>query len=335
MAPSRRLAALARHVAVPEPGDTRISVSATAGSLGVRGKTAFNSAEVLKAFASDPEWAGKPVWMLNLLRFTGEGAGASDYAEYAKGMMSDVFPRFGGRAVMSGYCRTVIGQRGYHQVSIVEYPSPQAFVQMVTSGAQASKNEPRLKGLEEQYLIPVQPGWFHIDRPAPAPAKTFTHFTVDNVWATPGGLVGASARGARVGETSSAREQAEAFVADTKLGDDKIVWHLNLLHFKPGGGEETYSKYAKAMGGKSGTLSLFGARSVMAAKCFRSLIGEVSFDQAIIVEYPCRDSYLSMSASEEYMRTAHFRHEGLQDTYIISCLPELVDKTPPSPASVS
>ena len=37
-------------------------------------------------------------------------------------------------------------------------------------------------GLEQQYLIPVKPGWFRIDDAAPAATQPFTAFTPDSVW---------------------------------------------------------------------------------------------------------------------------------------------------------
>ena len=41
----------------------------------------------------------------------------------------------------------------------------------------------------------------------------------------------------------------------------------------------------------------YGARSTLASPCFRSLIGDIDWDRAIIAEYPCRESYLTMGES--------------------------------------
>eukprot|EP00747_Dinoflagellata_sp_TGD_P209397 gnl/TRDRNA2_/TRDRNA2_82792_c0_seq1.p1 gnl/TRDRNA2_/TRDRNA2_82792_c0~~gnl/TRDRNA2_/TRDRNA2_82792_c0_seq1.p1 ORF type:complete len:330 (-),score=49.74 gnl/TRDRNA2_/TRDRNA2_82792_c0_seq1:101-1090(-) len=318
----RRLGIVARHIDV-DPVATTVDP-------GVPGKTSFNDTLRLKAFASDPEWMGKPFWMLNVLKFRDDGSDAARarYAAYSEAMRKEVLPQIGAAIVMSGYARTIIGKNVYHAVAIVEYPSPEAFLKMVTSGQQAQKNEARLEGLEEQLLIPLTAGWFYLHQPAPKPARPIHHFTAENVWTTPGGLVGSAARGARVGETSSTRAQALDFVSDLTLATGP-VWHLNLLHFVPDHGQATYRNYAKAMGSKAGILSLFGARSTLASRCHKSLIGDVDFDQAIFVEYPSRDAYLSMSASAEYLKTAHFRHEALQDTYIISCKPEVVEEGSP------
>ena len=66
--------------------------------------------------------------------------------------------------------------------------------------------------------------------------------------------------------TSSSKEQFESFLSDERLADTPL-WHLNLLAFREHGGEDEYSKsYARSMGGRSGLLSRFGARSTLAAQ---------------------------------------------------------------------
>jgi len=136
-------------------------------------------------------------------------------------------------------------------VAIVEYPSPAAFLEMMTSKENASKFKMRLQGLDAQYLIPMRPGWFHLDRAAAQSSNHIKSFDQDNVWTTKSGLVGGSAQGARVGrlqkmhcfkflisvvlligETSSTKEQALSFIKDTRLGAASPLWHLNLLNFK-------------------------------------------------------------------------------------------------------
>eukprot|EP00929_Paragymnodinium_shiwhaense_P065926 TRINITY_DN33029_c0_g1_i1.p1 TRINITY_DN33029_c0_g1~~TRINITY_DN33029_c0_g1_i1.p1 ORF type:complete len:350 (-),score=35.10 TRINITY_DN33029_c0_g1_i1:150-1121(-) len=313
----RRVTIFAQHL-VPA------QVSADGDDLaGVPGKT-LPKLDVLQEFVQDPEWANKPFWMLNVLNFKDEGK----YIEYGQ-MMAETFGKIGARLIFSGHARTVIGRNTYHRVAIVEYPSPRAFFEMATSPEMGKKNQTRLQGLREQYLIPLRPGWFHLDRRAPPASKPIHFFDADSAWSTPNGMIGAAAAGARVGETSSTFAQTTAFIADEKLTPPAgPLWHLNLLKFTAQGGRETYGEYAKAMGGKNGVLSLFGGRSTLSAQCYKSLIGDTDFEQAIIAEYPTRDHFLSMGASEEYMKTAQFRHRGLDETYIVSCLPEFVNKAP-------
>ena len=174
-----------------------------------------------------------------------------------------------------------------------------------------------------QYLIPIKPGWYRLPDAAPAPTKPFTTFTPDNI-DQPSGLVGPAGGGSRVGETSGTRAQIEAFVTDEAFGSENMVWHLNLLKFHEDGGEDTYMNYARAAGKRGGFLNQFGARSTLANDCWPggSILGDHDFNRAIIAEYPCRDSYLSMGTDPEYIEASHFRHEALEETYIVSCTPQ-------------
>jgi uncharacterized protein (DUF1330 family) len=222
------------------------------------------------AFVSDPAWEGKPFWM-HIIKFKDGGAGKAKYEEYGT-IMEAFLPKIGARIIFQGYARMLIGQNDYQMVAIVEYPSPKVFMEMAMDPSFAAKGQIRLQGLEEQYLIPTRPGWFHVDRAAPPASRTFTKFGVENVWSTPNGMVGAAALGARVGETSASRAQVEAFVQDDTIGNTNVLWHLNLLRFGRADRKDSYGKYAKCMGGKSGVLSQFGARSMMANGCYSSLI---------------------------------------------------------------
>ena len=51
---------------------------------------------------------------------------------------------------------------------------------------------------------------------------------------------------------------------------------------------------------------------------------QVDFERAIIAEYPSRESYLQMGSDPEYIAHAAHRHAGVEHTYIVSVVPELV-----------
>ena len=46
-------------------------------------------------------------------------------------------------------------------------------------------------------------------------------------------------------------------------------------------------------------------------------------------QYPTRDHYLAMGAHADYRAVASSRHEALRATYILSVVPEYVDREPP------
>jgi len=291
----------------------------------VAAPTASLSMEMLQSLESHPDWASKPFWMLHLIRLKAVGNAHQIYRTYFDAMTGPdgELTKAGGRPIFYAYAKTVIGLEPWDIVVIGEYPSPAAFTKLVFSPEYLKgPNQIRLQVVDDMAFIPMTAGWYRIQDPAPSPSRPLKRYTADNVWGEDNGLVGGAVAGARPGVTSSSEEQAKAFASDSRIGSASEVWHLNLLNFSDGTGA-VYNKYAKAMGSKDGVLSQFGARSPLAARCFK---GWTCFDRAIFAVYPSRDAYLSMGASPEYLKTAHFRHEGLQETYIISCVPEFIDK---------
>ena len=107
----------------------------------------------LKAFANLP--ADKPVVMINLLKFNHTG-GVDSYRTYG----IEVAPhleRVGGRVVYSGGNPwAVIGddeRPWWDAILVVEYPSPQAFVDMVTDPGYQEIHQHRAAALTQGDLI--------------------------------------------------------------------------------------------------------------------------------------------------------------------------------------
>ena len=294
--------------------------------------TASTPSSARDALATDPAWAGKPVWLVCALP-AGRGS-----EEELRRLLPAVRQTPGARVVFAGYGRTAVGAEAFGGVLIVEAVSTfsyavDALLLLLLEPLRGGSGG----GASAALVIACRPGWWHVGRAAPAPTREITQFSEAGAAATPSGLVGEHVRGARAGATSATRAQASALVADRRLGDDDEVWHLNLLRFGGAGGKPSYRHYQKAMGAQGGILEQFGARSTLANECFpRALLqpagsgggggGDCAggFDLAIFACYPSKHAYLSMGASEEYRAAAHFRHEGLAETFIISCLPELV-----------
>ncbi len=85
---------------------------------------------------------------------------------------------------------------------------------------------------------------------------------------------------------------------------------LNLLHYKPDGGRESYEAYgAKALP----FLQEAGAEILFAGEAASPLIGEESanWDSVILVRYPSVQAFLDMVTSEDYQAITHLRTEGL------------------------
>ena len=95
-----------------------------------RGASERLNEQDLAAFTSR---AGEgPVYMLNLLEFAGDG-GAERYAEYGQAV-APLLEGVGGRPVFAGApAEDLIGDGHWDLVVVVEYPTRQAFLDMVSS----------------------------------------------------------------------------------------------------------------------------------------------------------------------------------------------------------
>ena len=109
--------------------------------------------EQFAALAARP--ADAPVVMVNLLKFKTPG-GLESYQRYGR----DVAPhleRVGATVRYAGSAPAVVigdGERPWWDaILIVEYPTPQAFIDMVTSPEYAKVHEHRAAGLERGDLI--------------------------------------------------------------------------------------------------------------------------------------------------------------------------------------
>jgi len=95
---------------------------------------------------------------------------------------------------------------------------------------------------------------------------------------------------------------------------------LNLLKFKPDGGEESYDRYSKVAGRLvteiGGQILYYGAQKM-------PVIGHEEWDAVLLVKYPSREAFLSMTADERYQSVAHYRHDALIDSrlYALETIP--------------
>jgi uncharacterized protein (DUF1330 family) len=91
--------------------------------------------------------------------------------------------------------------------------------------------------------------------------------------------------------------------------DGRPVVMLNLLRFKPDGGQERYMEYGAAV---APSLEKVGGRIVWAGEPAAPLLGEQGWDMVALVEYPSRKAFLDMIGSPEYQEIGHLRTEALE-----------------------
>jgi len=90
---------------------------------------------------------------------------------------------------------------------------------------------------------------------------------------------------------------------------DGPVVMLNLLRFKPDGGEEEYARYAQAA---TPHLQRSGAKLKYLGNVAATVIGGDTWDRIVLVEYPSKQAFLEMSGDPDYPR--EIRANGLLDS---------------------
>jgi len=111
--------------------------------------------------------------------------------------------------------------------------------------------------------------------------------------------------------------QMQHFLA---LPDDQPIVMVNLLKFKPQGGEAEYAKY---VAGIQPILEKLGAKILFAGRAQFCLIGQANWDMVALVEYPRKRTLLQMSLLPEYRAIHRHREAGLvgQINYAVAQIP--------------
>lgn len=112
-----------------------------------------------EGFAAFAERAadGKPLVMLNLLAFKPEG-GRERYEEYGAAV-APLLEKAGGRIAFLGEpAAALIGEGSWDLVVLVEYPSRQAFLEMIGSPEYQAVGHLRTEALSRGELHPMDPG---------------------------------------------------------------------------------------------------------------------------------------------------------------------------------
>ena len=109
------------------------------------------TSEQMQTFLALPEG---PVLMLNLLKFKPDG-GAQEYAKYIEAV-GPLLKKNGAKVLIGGEAATcLIGSADWDMIALVEYPTPAALYQMVTSDEYQAIHHHREAGLEGQVLYAV------------------------------------------------------------------------------------------------------------------------------------------------------------------------------------
>ncbi|HAJ77188.1 MAG: DUF1330 domain-containing protein [Gammaproteobacteria bacterium] len=108
--------------------------------------------EQARAFAELPD---RPVVMVNLTKFSRDGAGGNDYAQYGEDV-GRILAQIGAEVIFRGECQgTFIGGAEWDGIALVRYPNSRALLQMAQSEEYQAISGNRNSGLEGQMNIAV------------------------------------------------------------------------------------------------------------------------------------------------------------------------------------
>jgi len=97
---------------------------------------------------------------------------------------------------------------------------------------------------------------------------------------------------------------------------DGPIYMLNVLSFKPDGGEDRYKDYLRAA---SPILARYGGRKLDSFVPETAIIGEFDADLIFFVEWPSRQTFESFLNDSEFQAVVHLREEALSNSLLIPC----------------
>nr|WP_221936954.1 DUF1330 domain-containing protein [Mycolicibacterium sp. 018/SC-01/001] len=116
----------------------------------------------------------------------------------------------------------------------------------------------------------------------------------------------------------------DASTLDAYLAEDSEgpVVMLNLLRFRPDGGQDTYARYIEQFG-TSGVQSRYGVDVLYAGAGGVALAAEPGqdWDMVLLVRYPSRQHFLDMIDDPDYQRFEHLRADALVEAVLQATTP--------------
>ncbi|MFO7930779.1 MAG: DUF1330 domain-containing protein [Desulfosalsimonas sp.] len=94
---------------------------------------------------------------------------------------------------------------------------------------------------------------------------------------------------------------------------------VNLLRFKPEGGEALYEKYSQMI---YPIITKIGARVIYYGNGVMTFIGADYWDAVLLVEYPSRSAFVEMIRDPQYLEASKYREEGLIDSRLYVTRPQ-------------
>ncbi|MFP4159815.1 MAG: DUF1330 domain-containing protein [Desulfobacterales bacterium] len=111
----------------------------------------------------------------------------------------------------------------------------------------------------------------------------------------------------------------EQFQNIQSVSDHGELVMVNLLRFKPEGGEALYEKYSQMI---YPIITKIGARVIYYGNGVMTFIGDDYWDAVLLVEYPSRSAFMEMIRDPQYLEASRYRQEGLIDSRLYVTRPQ-------------
>jgi uncharacterized protein (DUF1330 family) len=105
------------------------------------------------------------------------------------------------------------------------------------------------------------------------------------------------------------------------ISNDGPLVMVNMLRFKPDGGEAFYETYSQLT---LPILNKVGAQVIYYGTDTKTFIGDDTWDVVLLVQYPSRSSFFKMITRPEYMEASQYRTQALADSRLYITRPQYV-----------
>ena len=100
------------------------------------------------------------------------------------------------------------------------------------------------------------------------------------------------------------------------MSDDKPIYMLNALWYKPDGGKETYREYLKAAGP---VMLKHGGEKLDSYIPETAIIGDFDADLLFIVKWPSKKVFHEFVNDPEYQAISHLREDAIVNSLLVMC----------------
>jgi len=102
----------------------------------------------------------------------------------------------------------------------------------------------------------------------------------------------------------------------TEADSNDPIFMLNVLWFKPDGGDQAYRQYLRAVGD---VFTKYHGKKLDSYVPDLELIGKFDADLMFFVEWPSWETFQNFINDKEFLAVRHLREEAIENSLLIRC----------------